>query len=425
MITQQNTSTHRASLFVLLLSNLLVLGLAWQQDWNAVQVLLVYWVQVMIMLFFSGLRILTMRRDQTHVLFAMRDRAESFVGIIILGTVVQFVFLNTILWMTAEDSIQFLLLESFFTTPSGYVNYVLDQLLPLVDTAFMISIVLFFLNHLFSFVYNRLRNIDESLTGNQEVRKMYYRILPLQVISTVGGGALFTTTSVDANQMLILLFMLAKTAGDILLHVKEHNRVLIAGFDVNPSDVKGSMSSTVIVNGEVVSQKNGDITPEDISSFADNNLDMLANDDDASHMSVTVNGKPIQANIKPGKLFKSLGLSFGLGGLKAKNLDVDALMESIGMDMSEGLDGTATITNITKLKSSGNMTQYRIDYDVTGPNGEQYSVTKKNRFPAIVKNALTVGATFPCTVEPDSPEDTMIALSISSVSQKSRDDVPQ
>lgn len=423
MTTQQNTSTHRASLFVLLLSNLLVLGLAWQQDWNAVQVLFVYWVQSMIMIIFAGLRILTMRRDQTHVLFAMRDRAESFVGIIILGTVVQFVFLNTIVWMTAEDSIQFLLLESFFTKPSGYVNYVFDQLTPYVDTAFVLSVIIFFLNHLFSFIYNRVRNIDESLTGNQEVRKMYYRILPLQIISTVGGGGVVASGDAEANQLIILIFMLAKTIGDILLHVKEHNRVLIAGFDVNPADVKGTVSSTVIVNGEVVSQKEGNITADDVTSFADNDLSFLAPDDGESHMNITVNGKPVQAEVKPGKLIKSLGLSFGLGGLKAKNLDVDELMESIGLDMSEGLNGKATITDITELSSTGNMTRYRIDFDVVGPNGEQYSVTKENRLPALLKEALTIGATFPCSVEPNHPKDTRIQFSITSVSQQSDEEV--
>ncbi|PIN85195.1 MAG: hypothetical protein COV47_03450 [Candidatus Diapherotrites archaeon CG11_big_fil_rev_8_21_14_0_20_37_9] len=90
--------------------------------------------------------------------------------------------------------------------------------LPVDFSTVLIMAVVFFINHLFSFIYNR----DTELAKVQNIGKVvfspYLRIIPMHLTIIFGMSlAIFGWLGTA-----VILFILLKTATDALMHIIEH-----------------------------------------------------------------------------------------------------------------------------------------------------------------------------------------------------------
>jgi hypothetical protein len=190
------------SLWFLLLANGVTTILAVTQNWNLLALMWVYWFQNLVIGFFHFRRIRQLKEFSTAG-FTMNGRhvepteetkrrvARFFLTHYGIFHLVYFVFLLA------------------FSQSRGLSS---ADLIYIVPTA-----LLFLGNHVFSYRYNRPRDIGRPNIGTIMMYP-YARVVPMQLAVILGfalsGG--------------LLLFLLLKTLADVIMHVVEH-RVLLKG----------------------------------------------------------------------------------------------------------------------------------------------------------------------------------------------------
>lgn len=183
----------------LLLSNFIVIILAVTQNWDVSTLLWIYWIQSIIIGFFQFLKILSLKQFST----------ENF----------------TINNQPAQPTINTKLFTAFFFLfHYGFFHFIYAIFLASVVAkapenllSILIGSAIFFLNHLYSFVHNKIN--DQKLTPNigKIMFSPYARIIPMHLVIIV--GALLT------NQVLLVAFLLLKTVIDLLTHIFKHNQL--------------------------------------------------------------------------------------------------------------------------------------------------------------------------------------------------------
>jgi len=93
-----------------------------------------------------------------------------------------------------------------------------DELIPIFGSMFFANlfvIVILFINHTFSFIYNRKK--DRELANVPNLWIFSYRILPL-----ILGIFAITSINFKTNIIAIIIFVIMKTCLDVIGHVDEH-----------------------------------------------------------------------------------------------------------------------------------------------------------------------------------------------------------
>lgn len=180
----------------LILSNLIVIILAIVQRWEVATVLWVYWMQSLIIGFFNFLRILSLKNFST----------ENF----------------TINHHPAQPTINTKLFTAFFFAfHYGFFHFIYAIFLASVIAkapenflSILIGAIIFLFNHLYSFIHNNA--IDEKAKPNigKIMFSPYTRIIPMHLVIIVGV--------LLADQALLVLFLILKTATDLLTHTLKH-----------------------------------------------------------------------------------------------------------------------------------------------------------------------------------------------------------
>jgi len=199
---------HDPSLWLLLLSNIATIFFAIIGNWNLLTIMWVYWFQSIIIGFFSFIRILQTKKFSTQKLQASKQttlppspqmspqNAKIFVAFFFLFHYGLFHFVYLISLLVASK-----LVGAYGSAPSFVeLKYI------------FLAALFFFINHLFSYLYNRLRDTKEDNIGSLMLRP-YARIIPMHVtimFGSVFGGAL-------------IIFLLIKTFADAVMHILEHN----------------------------------------------------------------------------------------------------------------------------------------------------------------------------------------------------------
>ena len=173
------------SAVTLLLSNLLVIVLAISQNWDISTILWVYWVQSIIIGLFQFLRILSLKNFSTENL--------------------------TINNVPASPTIQTKFFTAFFFAfHYGFFHFIYAIFLASVVAktpenflSFLIGSSVFFLNHLYSFIHNRIT--DEKLKPNIGTLMFapYIRIVPMHLVIIIGA--------LLGNQAKLIFFLSLKT----------------------------------------------------------------------------------------------------------------------------------------------------------------------------------------------------------------------
>jgi len=182
------------SLWFLLLSNLATIFFATKENWNLLTIMWIYWFQSITIGFFNFIRILQLKEFSTEGFEINGQPAQPTQGTKI-STAFFFLF--------HYGFFHFVYIIRIFygNTPNpAELKYIL------------LTALLFFINHLFSYFYNRPRDTKKQNIGSLMFYP-YARIIPMHL--TMLSGSAF----VDA----LPLFLVLKTFADCIMHIVEHN----------------------------------------------------------------------------------------------------------------------------------------------------------------------------------------------------------
>jgi len=197
----QKNSFSDPSLWFLLFSNIATIFFAITENWNLSTIIWVYWFQNITIGFFNFIRILQLKEFSAEGFKINGRPAQSTRGTKLFTAfffLFHFGFFHFIY-------LKFLL-SGIFTNAYGNTPN-------LAETKYiLLTALLFFINHLFSYFYNKPRDTKKQNIGSLMFYP-YVRIIPMHLVIIFGslfGGAL-------------PLFLVLKTFADAIMHVVEHN----------------------------------------------------------------------------------------------------------------------------------------------------------------------------------------------------------
>ena len=88
------------------------------------------------------------------------------------------------------------------------------------SAAFGLAVFSFFLNHAFSFFYNRRGDVEKRAHLSTVMMYPYIRIIPMHLTIIFGNILLMAGYGLYA----LFLFLFLKTAADIVMHISEHHK---------------------------------------------------------------------------------------------------------------------------------------------------------------------------------------------------------
>src|SRR3989344_619250 len=188
------------SLWFLLLSNFVTVFFAIKENWDLSTIMWIYWFQSLIIGFFNFIRILQLKEFSTEGYEINGQSAQPTKGTKIF-TAFFFLFHYGFFHI---GYLAFLFIGSFskFSPPS--VNFIeLKYIFP--------AVLIFFVNHLFSYFYNRPRDTKKPNIG----ALMFYpyaRIIPMH----------FTIFLSSSFLGALPVFLILKTFSDAVMHIVEH-----------------------------------------------------------------------------------------------------------------------------------------------------------------------------------------------------------
>lgn len=212
------------SAITLLASNLITIGLAVANHWDAMTILWSFWLQSLIIGFFTMQKLNRMARQTTFsdvvIIPGMSSNGKT-VG----GTPRQ--LSKEFLFMFGGFHLVYAIFLGFFSTfaivASEYQpgTHVVDAL------AVLFTGVLFFLNHAFSF---RLHQVEIPADAKKEdfqrvFSEPFNRIIPIHI--TIIAGMFFIGFD-STNTGVLIFFLLLKTAVDLYAHLRKHQPFLHA-----------------------------------------------------------------------------------------------------------------------------------------------------------------------------------------------------
>lgn len=197
------------SLISLIVTNLIVIVLAVVQKWDLTVMVLLYFIQGLIIGFFHFLKIINKKRiDVTNIDLTKLPMVNSlsFSTIKNLKNLLAFIYW----WIYNGLLLQFIFLFFIFRMPiikNAFLDVTSQQIAPINWVFFGISILLFFINHLISYIINFKADTEKPETIYGLLFLPYVRLIPLFVVVI----ALFFDYA-------IILFLVIKTIIDVYTH---------------------------------------------------------------------------------------------------------------------------------------------------------------------------------------------------------------
>ncbi|WP_456405778.1 DUF6498-containing protein [Thiolapillus sp.] len=187
------------SVWGLLLANLLTIVMAVMQDWSLLLVMWVYWCQSVIIGLFNFWRMMTLKRFST--------KGVSSSDGPVLAT-------RKTKW---EMSWFFLIHYGMFH--AGYLVFLFSGVTgeqpPFFSLGPLLMVLLFFINHAWSFFHNRRREANSTPNIGTLMFLPYARILPMHLTLVFGGMFI-------SGKLWLVFFLLLKTLADLIAHAVEH-----------------------------------------------------------------------------------------------------------------------------------------------------------------------------------------------------------
>ena len=197
------------SAYVLIASNLLTLILAIVYNWDVIIILWGYWSQSVIIGLFNVAKLLSFKN------FSVKELKVNNQAVTAATTGIK------------------LFLAGFFAFHYGFFHFVYALFLSdfgsfgastttIASSGLLIMVGIFFLNHLFSFVYNYKKDSKKMQNIENVFFAPYARIIPMH-LTIIFGGLMFM---LGAHLVTLLIFIGVKTMADLAMHVAEHENDL-------------------------------------------------------------------------------------------------------------------------------------------------------------------------------------------------------
>jgi len=206
------------TVLALVAANLFALVLALAEGWSLVTVIFIYWAQSVIIGVFTVAKILSLDLGAILVRTAISGPAAAAVPA----------------WFTRYGTVA---MAGFFALHYGLFHYGYLTFIdifaisagqpPWTQPGVLLACGVFFANHLYSFLYYRLRERDAPVTADtvkEIVVAPYARIIPMHITIIVGGFAslLLGAIGFDATPLILVLFLGLKTYVDVRMHIQKH-----------------------------------------------------------------------------------------------------------------------------------------------------------------------------------------------------------
>lgn len=191
------------SVAALVLANAITIGIAFAQHWQIGVLAWVYWAQSLIIGFFSTLKILSLREFSTEGFringepvapTAKTKHLTAFAFVVSYG-IFHVIYLVFLLFLFSRD---------LATVWAGAISI-------------LAGVGSLFLNHLFSFFYHR--SLQERSNIGRFAVFPFVRVIPMHLTILFAGVVSFLGGDIQAS---LIVFLVAKTAADVTMHVIEH-----------------------------------------------------------------------------------------------------------------------------------------------------------------------------------------------------------
>lgn len=206
------------SLLSLIVTNLIVIVLAVIQKWDLSVLVLLYVIQSFIIGFFHFLKLLNKKNiDVTNFplitgLSLSAIKTTKIILSIVYWWLYQFILLIYLIFAVVFSLVSAQLCSNVnqnICTQTASTNWLF----------FGISIVIFFINHLISYIINFKKDTERPETVWALIFIPYLRFIPIHIILSIGVA--FFKSSLTSYSL--ILFLLLKTAIDVYTHNYIHN----------------------------------------------------------------------------------------------------------------------------------------------------------------------------------------------------------
>lgn len=182
------------SLWSLLIANLTTIYLALEFKLSLLTIMWVYLIQSIIIGFFNTVKILTLENFSTEGFYINDKPLKPTKGAKI----------QTALFFTVHYGIFHIIYAIALVNFFGVFGY--------LDFNFvLLSSGVFFINHLFSFIYDKNRGEKEIKDLGRIMFSLYVRIIPMHVVIMIGGFL--------SGKIPMIVFLILKTLADMVMHL--------------------------------------------------------------------------------------------------------------------------------------------------------------------------------------------------------------
>lgn len=196
------------SIIALILSNIITILFAIFDQWDLTTIMFIYWCQSIIIGFFNVIKILILK-DNTTQNFTVNGKPAKLT---IKTKLFMAIFFSMHYGMFHLGYLVFILSNPFTSNPL--------QVRQPINIVFIL--ILFFINHLYSLVYNLKKDQKKIKNIGKLFFYPYFRIIPMH-LTIIFGGFFLIIFGMQSEQYIILFFLLLKTIADVKMHSKEHN----------------------------------------------------------------------------------------------------------------------------------------------------------------------------------------------------------
>ena len=196
MISKENL--YDKSLLFLIFTNIIIIIIALVENWDAFEILFIYWCQSIIIGFFNVIKILT---------YGAGDNNRSYFSEKIFSSI--FFIFHYGMFHAGYLFFLYFLSDGRISISIFFNNFYFSSM-----------ILLLFINHMFSFVYNKYILKEKQKDIGTIFFQPYARIIPMHLTIILGGFFLL----MDIPQITLVIFLILKTAVDVMMHIKVHKK---------------------------------------------------------------------------------------------------------------------------------------------------------------------------------------------------------
>jgi len=198
------------SLFSIIVTNIVVIILAIVQKWDVGTVFYIYLWQTIFLWFFTLLKLLF--KKNISFIGAVNSEGQ-FIPIESEGLAKFQVIVGQLTWVL------------FFGAYFLFIYLLFNP--PILSIWMIIVLILFFINHLISFIYYFKKDENKEELAKDLIKITGYRIIVIHMTIWLSGLFLhfISKTGLSFNLVALILLLILKTPVDIYFHNKEHETV--------------------------------------------------------------------------------------------------------------------------------------------------------------------------------------------------------